>query len=113
MRSLQTLDHLGFFIALELKSKEVRLRGSEIFLFTYNSTTEDAYHNGTLSIKNLFEFVVRLIILKLMKGDKTHLIHISGTRIIKQGTDGIWRGPAQDVPFTLIIWYIARTIPIF
>jgi hypothetical protein len=61
-------------------------------MFTDNSTTELAFHNGTSGSKSLFELVLRLRMLQLKHGAKIHLIHVAGTRMISQGTDGISRG---------------------
>ena len=82
----------NFVIRLEKDASEGKLRGSEIFLFTDNSTTEAAFFNGTSSSKTLFELVLRLRKLELMQGVRIHLIHVAGTRMIEQGTDGISRG---------------------
>jgi hypothetical protein len=77
---------------LELEAERGLLSGAEIFMFTDNSTAESAFHNGTSSSPILFELIVRLRQLQLMKGAKIHLIHVSGKRMISQGTDGISRG---------------------
>ena len=36
-----------------------------------------------------------------------------GLKLIQSRKMGMRRGPAQDVPFDLILWYIAKTIPNF
>jgi hypothetical protein len=47
-------------ICLELEASKGCLDGAEMFMFTDNSTTESAFHNGTSSSKLLFELIVRL-----------------------------------------------------
>ena len=83
----------GNFVAkLLLEGKHGRLDGAEIFLFTDNSTTESAFANGTTKSKTLFELVVKMKVLEMKHSVKLHLIHVSGKRMISQGTDGISRG---------------------
>ena len=82
----------NFVIRLEQDADLGKLDGAELFLFTDNSTAESAFHNGTSSSPTLFELVVRLKKLQLKHGLRIHLIHVSGTRMIAQGTDGISRG---------------------
>ena len=77
---------------LELEAENGCLDGAEMFMFTDNSTAESAFHNGTSSSSLLFELVVRLRKIQLFHGVKIHLIHVSGKRMISQGTDGISRG---------------------
>ena len=78
--------------ALEERGKNGMLGGMELFLFTDNSTAEATFYKGSSSSKKLFELVVRLKILELLRGFKLHLIHVAGSRMIRQGTDGLSRG---------------------
>ena len=66
--------------------------GSEVFIFPDNSTAESAYFKGTSSSKSLFNIVLRLRKLEFRSGIKIHFIHVSGSRMIVQGTDGLSRG---------------------
>ena len=68
------------------------LRGAEIFLFTDNSTAEAAFYKGTSSSEKLFEAILRLRVLEVNEGIIIHFIHVAGTRMITQGTDGLSRG---------------------
>jgi hypothetical protein len=70
--------------------------GAEVFMFTDNATTEAAWFNGTSKSKLLFNMVVELKLLELTHGVKFHLIHVAGTRMISQGTDGISRGMLME-----------------
>lgn len=83
-------------IRLESEAENGKLSGAELFLFTDNSTTESAYHNGTSSSPLLFDLVLRLRILELKFGVRLHVIHVPGTRMIAQGTDGISRGNQME-----------------
>ena len=78
--------------AIEDAYQEGALAESELFMFTDNSTAESAYYKGNSSSEALFDLVLRLRLLQ-MKGDlMIHVIHISGLRMMAQGTDGLSRG---------------------
>lgn len=68
------------------------LHNCELFLFTDNSTAEGAFHKGTSSSKHLFSLILRLQTLQMHHGLFLHMIHIAGTRMQSQGTDGLSRG---------------------
>jgi len=78
--------------ALENEVSTTSLTGKEVFIFTDNSTAEGAYYKGTSSSKLLFEIVLRLKKLEFLAGFKIHFIHVAGSRMIEQGTDGLSRG---------------------
>ena len=82
----------NFVIKLEKEAKLGNLTGCELFLFTDNSTTEAAFHNGTSSSKKLFDLILRVRVVQLEYGVRIHIIHVSGSRMIEQGTDGLSRG---------------------
>jgi hypothetical protein len=65
------------------------MRGCEIFIFTGNSTAEAAFWKGTSQSEAVFELVLRLKILELKHDITLHVMHISGKRIIAEGTDGL------------------------
>ena len=67
-------------------------KGIELFIFTDNSTAEAAFYKGTSSSIKLFDLVVRLKSLEMDHSCLIHFVHIAGTRMISQGTDGISRG---------------------
>jgi hypothetical protein len=77
---------------LELEAHERRLRGCEVFLFTDNSTAEAAFFRGTSSSEKLFLLVLRLRQLEMNQQCLIHLVHVAGTRMIGQGSDGLSRG---------------------
>jgi hypothetical protein len=68
------------------------LDGCELFMFTDNSTAEAAYFKGTSSSELLFELVLRLRVVQMAGNCMLHMIHVAGTRMIWQGTDGLSRG---------------------
>jgi hypothetical protein len=70
---------------------EHELWGSEIFIFTNNSTAEAAFWKGTSKSEVLFELVLRLKELELDFNLHLHIVHVSGKRMITEGTDGLPR----------------------
>lgn len=82
--------------ALEIRLSSNKLNGWEIFLLTDNSTAEAAFHKGSSSSRKLFDLVLRLKQLALHHGVILHFIHVAGTRMIQQGTDGLSRGDLDE-----------------
>ena len=78
--------------SLELEACKLRLQGCEVFLFTDNTMAEAAFFRGTSSSERLFGLVLRLRKLKVEEKCLLHLVHVSGTRMIGQGSDGLSRG---------------------
>lgn len=77
---------------IESEADRGTLSGAELFLFTDNSVAESCYFKGTSRSRKLFMLVLRLRKLELHYGLKLHVVHIAGTRMIAQGTDGVSRG---------------------
>jgi hypothetical protein len=68
------------------------LWGSEISIVTDNSTTaEAAFWKGTSKSEALFELVLRLKELELDYNMHLQIVHVSGKRMIAEGTDGLSR----------------------
>jgi hypothetical protein len=61
-------------------------------LFTDNSVAEGAFFRGTSSNPKLFSLILRLRALEMHHSLRIHVVHISGKRMIMQGTDGLSRG---------------------
>ena len=78
--------------ATEELAAQGELRDCELFLFTDNSTTESCFWRGSSHSPKLHQLVVRLRLLEMKQGLQIHLIHVSGKRMIAQGTDGCSRG---------------------
>ena len=96
----------------------VELQDVELFVFTDNLLFKSIYYKGTSNIPLLLEIV--LLLHKIyMKGDLIlHVVHISGTRIIEAGIDGlsIWNNlggmvivfnPLKFVPVD--VWAVERS----
>ena len=78
--------------ALEDEARAGNLSHSEIIMFTDNSTVESCCTRGTSSSQKLLDLVIQLRSLTTKYGLKINVFHISGTRMIAQGTDGVSRG---------------------
>jgi hypothetical protein len=94
--------------ALERTFSTHELGGCEFFMFTDNSTAEAAYWKGTSKSRKLFDLVLRLKELEVKHDIILHVIHVSGKRMIAQGTDGLSRGDhsqgvMQGLPMTAFI----------
>jgi hypothetical protein len=77
--------------SLETEVWDQGLKDCEIFLFTDNTTAEAAYWKGTSKSEWLFELLLRLMLLETRHDFIIHVIHVAGTRMMAQGTDGISR----------------------
>jgi hypothetical protein len=91
-RSLNWRELTNLVEMLELEAMEGRLHGCEIFVFTDNSTAEAAFFEGTSSSILLFNLVLRLRKFEVDQQCSLHLVHVAGTRMIGQGSDGLSRG---------------------
>lgn len=80
---VETLEEIG---------QQGKLAGVEVFLFTDNSTAEAAFNRGSSSSVRLFELVKKVKLLEMHHQARVHVIHVAGTRMMKQGTDGLSRG---------------------
>ena len=78
--------------SLERSGVAGELNGKEIFLFTDNSTAEAVIHKGSSTSPLLYDLVTRLYKLTSMFLCSLNIIHVAGTRMISQGTDGLSRG---------------------
>ena len=68
------------------------LKNCELWLFTDNSTSESCFVKGSSSSPLLHELIVRLRKVEIEAGFTLHFVHVAGTRMIAQGTDGLSRG---------------------
>jgi hypothetical protein len=77
---------------VEEEAKEGYLKGGKLWLFTDNSTAESCFHCRGSSSNLLHELVLRLRKAEMKHGFSLHVVHVAGTRMIAQGTDGLSRG---------------------
>jgi len=81
---------------LEAEGVAGRLKNTMVFYFTDNSTVEACSYRGSSSSRLLHELVVRIKALEVRYSCTLFVIHVSGTRMINQGTDGLSRGQLTD-----------------
>jgi hypothetical protein len=72
------------------------LTGTSVYIFTYNSTMEAAVYKGNSSSQKLLEMVLRLKKLEMKTGATFVVTHVSGKRMMAQGTDGVSRGQFKE-----------------
>lgn len=77
---------------LEHESQTENLQNLEVFVCTDNEVTERAFYKGSSKSPKLFDLVLRLRLIQQYSNFKIHVIHVAGTRMIEQGTDGLSRG---------------------
>ena len=76
----------------EEEARDGRLTNCQFFLFTDNAVAESCFFKGSSKSPKLHSLIVRLRKLEMEFGLSVLLIHVSGTRMIAQGTDGCSRG---------------------
>ena len=81
---------------LKVMAESGELEGAEVFIFTDNSTAEAAYFKGSSKSRLLFELILELRELEMKAKTKIHFIHVAGTRMIAQGSDGLSRGNVSE-----------------
>jgi hypothetical protein len=74
---------------VEEEAKEGYLQGGELWLFTNNATAEGCFFCGGSSSKLLHELVLCLRKTEMEYDFTLHVVHVAGTRMIAQGTDGL------------------------
>jgi hypothetical protein len=77
---------------VEEEATEGHLTNGEVWLFTDNSTAESCFFRGGLSSKLMHELVLWLKKAEMKYRFTLHVVHVAGTRMIAQGTDGLSRG---------------------
>jgi len=65
---------------------------TEIILFMENAVAEGVFYKGSSPSRQLFDLILKLKCLELHHGLYLNLIHVAGTRMQEQGTDGLSRG---------------------
>jgi hypothetical protein len=81
---------------LENEAEGGFIRGAAIFLCTDNSTVESALYKGNSSNQKLFELVVRVRKLEMNQSARILVSHVSGKRMMAEGTDGTSRGQLKE-----------------
>jgi hypothetical protein len=91
MRSSNYRELRNLVDTLDACLQQGDLLNTEAFLFTDNGVAEAAYYKGNSDNRHLFDLVLRLRQLEMNGSLRLHVVHVSGTRMIAQGTDGLSR----------------------
>jgi hypothetical protein len=78
--------------AVDEDAKESYLKGAELWMFTDNLTAESCFYKGGSLSQLLHELVLKLRKIELDHSFILHVVHVSGTCMIAQGTNGLSRG---------------------
>jgi hypothetical protein len=78
--------------SLEEGVRNGQLLHSEIWIFTDNSTSEGVFWKGHSPSPLLNDLALRLRLLEMEGTVRIQMVHVPGTRMISQGTDGLSRG---------------------
>jgi len=81
---------------LEYEAKLGRLNNSTVIMATDNATVEACIYKGNSTNYKLFDLIIRFKDLELKTGSKFIITHVSGKRMMEQGTDGISRGHLRE-----------------
>mmetsp|Transcript_17572 Transcript_17572/g.49639 ORF Transcript_17572/g.49639 Transcript_17572/m.49639 type:complete len:1287 (+) Transcript_17572:10428-14288(+) len=68
-----------------------KIEGTEVFMFTDNMTAESAFWKGNSSSKMLAALVLEMRMMEMEANLILHVVHVSGDRMVQQGTDGLSR----------------------
>ena len=82
--------------SLEEEVESGRLQNSTVYFFTDNTTVEAALYKGTSKSKKLLALVIRVKLLETRHGIRILVSHVSGTRMILEGGDGVSRGSLNE-----------------
>jgi hypothetical protein len=82
--------------ALEEEGEQGNLDDAIMFLCTDNSTVEAGLAKGNSSSQKLFEPVLRVRLLQMRCTCSVVATHVSGKRMVAQGTDGVSRGHLKE-----------------
>ena len=77
---------------MEKEYESGNFHNQEVFLCADNAVAERAFYKGNSKSPLLFSLILRLRRLQMKANFKLHLIHVAGSRMIEQGTDGLSRG---------------------
>jgi hypothetical protein len=77
---------------VEEEAHEGYLKGAQLWLFTDDSTTESCFHKGSSSSELLHKLVLKLRKMEFDFNFTLYVVHVAGTRMIAQGTDGLLQG---------------------
>ena len=87
-----SFEMLNFVEKLEEDGRAGKLNSAMLFLCTDNKTVEAAFANGSSRNPEIHGYIIRIKMLEIKFGVIMFVSHVSGTRMIDQGTDAVSRG---------------------
>ena len=81
---------------MEQAGKKSWLQGAVVLLATKNEVVERDLFKGNYPSKKLLDLLLRLKVLQLLYSCRIIVNHISGSKMIIQGTNGISRGQLEQ-----------------
>ena len=81
---------------MEHEEREGKLNNAWVVMATDSSTVEGCLYKGNSSSEKLFDLIVRLRAVEMRTGATILITHVSGRRMIAQGTDGVSRGSLRE-----------------
>jgi hypothetical protein len=82
--------------SLEAGWQSGRLKHSKVWIFTDNSASEAIFWKGHSPKMKLNDLALRLRRLEMQGDIRIHMVHVPGTRMISQGTDGLSWGDLTE-----------------
>lgn len=86
------LRTLLFTLEYELNIGGKRVKGRLLLYFTDNMVTYDVFRKGSSSSTSLWILLLKIKLLELQLQCVVQVIHVPGTTMVEQGTDGLSRG---------------------
>jgi hypothetical protein len=87
-KELRTL----LWIMERLAAKGTKLQGATMFYFTDNMTTYYIVQNGSSKSIELHKLIRKIKSLEVLLGCRIEVVHVPGTLMIEEGTNGLSRG---------------------
>jgi hypothetical protein len=87
---------LNLVLVLEKGMQTGHLLDNEVWIFTDNTASEGVFWKGHSPSRLLNDLALRLRLLEMGGRVRIHMVHVAGTRMIRQGTDGLSRGDLTE-----------------
>jgi hypothetical protein len=81
---------------LETGHNSGHFKHAEVWIFTDNTTAEGVFWRGHSPSRKLNELALRLRVLEMHGDIRINMIHVPGSRMIAQGTNGLSRGDLTE-----------------
>jgi hypothetical protein len=90
---------LNTVLVLEVGLTSGDLHHAEIYIFNDNMTPEFCFYKGSSTSRPLLELILPLQLLEMTGQLRLFMVHVSGSRMIEQGTDGLSH---RDTPARIV-----------